>query len=355
MCYTKSNIQGDKIMKFFKQKTNIVFLFVIFLLVASLSGVSYFAYEKHSDYVEITAGIERNNSALDEAQKKIDELTAQIADYSSKATQNEQEKAELNSQLQAALAEKARLEQENNNLKSQIEQLVQKRRDELQAQIALNNVDQADTAGSGICYLTFDDGPSDNTLKILDILDAYGIKGTFFVVGNGKTQYMSQIVNRGHAIGLHTATHKYDVIYKDINSYLHDIKQISDIVYNATGVRSNIMRFPGGSSNVVSAKYCAGLMSDLTVRMPSLGYSYYDWNVNSGDADAVAVPAQTIVNRVLSGAKGKSSICVLMHDNAAKTTTVEALPAIIEGLDAMGFRFAPLTADVYGFYQPVSN
>lgn len=343
-------------MGFFKSKINIVFLFVIFLLVAALSGVSYFAYEKHNDYVAISANLSDNSSELQAAQKKIDELSEKIAEYDSNAALSEQEKAELNSQLQAALQEKARLEQENSNLKTQIEQLkAEKRRQELQQLITLKNVDQADTAEGGICYLTFDDGPSDNTLKILDILDAYGIKATFFVVGTSKREYMPQIVNRGHAIGLHSTTHKYDVIYKDINSYLEDIQGISDIVYNATGVRSNIMRFPGGSSNMVSAGYCPGIMTDLTVRMPSLGYSYYDWNVSSGDASAARVPAATIVKNVLNGAKGKSSICVLMHDNGGKTTTVEALPDIIEGLDAMGFRFAPLTAEVFGFHQRVNN
>jgi len=343
-------------MGFFKQKTNILFLFIIFLLVACLSGVSYFAYEKHNDYVAISTSLTDNNTALQQAQKKIDELTAKIAEYDTNAALSEQEKAELNSQLQSALEEKSRLEQENNNLKSQIEQLkAQKRREELQAQIALRNVNQADAATSGICYLTFDDGPSDNTLKILDILDSYGIKATFFVVGTAKTEYMPQIVTRGHAIGLHSTTHNYSTIYADVNSYLADIQQISDIVYNTTGVRSNIIRFPGGSSNMVSAQYCKGIMSDLTVRMPQLGYSYYDWNVSSGDASAARVPAATIVNNVLKGAKGKNSICVLMHDTGAKTTTVEALPAIIEGLDAMGFRFAPLTAEVYGYHQAVNN
>lgn len=342
-------------MQFFKQRNNLIFLFIIFLLVASLSGVSYFAYAKSASYKVLVAQTTNVTSAMDEAQKKIDELTAKIAEYDSKADQNESEKAELNSKLEAAIAEKDRLQKENDSLKSQLETLKAQRRDELQKQIALKNTQQADTAGSGICYLTFDDGPSNNTLKILDILDAYGIKGTFFVVGTGNQGYMPQITSRGHAIGLHSANHRYDIIYRDVNSYLEDIKQISDIVYNATGVRSNIMRFPGGSSNSVSASYCPGIMSDLTVRMPSLGYSYFDWNVSSGDADAAVVPAQTIVNRVLSGARGKNSICVLMHDNSAKTTTVQALPDIIEGLDAMGFRFAPLTADVFGFHQPVSN
>lgn len=346
-------------MTFFKQKSNIIFLFVIFLLLAALSGVSYFAYEKHTEYAQISVEISSNSSALQEAQKKIDELTAKMADYdalTAQNEQNEQEKTRLNAELQAALEQKAKLEQENSNLKNQIEQLkAQKRREELQQMIALKNVDQADATQGGICYLTFDDGPSDNTLKILDILDAYGIKATFFVIGTAKTQYMPQIVSRGHAIGLHSATHNYGSIYADVNSYLSDIQQISDIVYNTTGVRSNIMRFPGGSSNKVSAKYCAGIMTDLTVRMPSLGYSYYDWNVSSGDASAPTVPASTIVNNVLNAARGKNSICVLMHDTAAKTTTVEALPAIIEGLDAMGFRFAVIDASVFGFHQAVNN
>lgn len=340
----------------FKSKTNILFLFIIFLLVAALSGVSYFAYDKYTDYVDVSTSLSSNSTALDEAQKKIDELTSKIAEYDTNAALSEQEKADLNSQLQAALQEKARLEQENNNLKSEIEQLkVQKRREELQTAIALKNVNQADATESGICYLTFDDGPSDNTLKILDILDSYGIKATFFVVGTAKTHYMPQIVNRGHAIGLHSTNHRYEVIYKDINSYLADIQGISDIVFNATGVRSNIIRFPGGSSNKISANYCAGIMTDLTSRMPSLGYSFYDWNVSSGDAAASRVPAKTIVNNVLNNARGKKSICVLMHDTSAKTTTVEALPEIIEGLDAMGFRFAPLTAEVFGFHQKVNN
>ncbi|MDO4608674.1 MAG: polysaccharide deacetylase family protein [Clostridia bacterium] len=225
----------------------------------------------------------------------------------------------------------------------------------MQKQIALSNVNQAGAAQSGICYLTFDDGPSDNTLRILDVLDSYGIKGTFFVIGTAKTSYMSQITSRGHAIGLHSANHNYSVIYKDVNSYLADIQQISDIVFAATGVRSNIFRFPGGSSNTVSAKYSSGIMTDLTARMPSLGYSYFDWNVDSGDARAARVPTQTIVNNVLNGARGKSSICVLMHDTSAKTTTVEALPAIIEGLHNMGFRFSALSANVFGYHQKVNN
>ncbi len=97
------------------------------------------------------------------------------------------------------------------------------------------------------------------------------------------------------------------------------------------------------------------LMTDLTKRMPQLGYAYFVLYVTSGDANAARVPAATIVNNVLTRAKGQKSICVLMHDTSAKGTTVEALPAIIEGLDAMGFRFAPITAESFGFHQKLNN
>lgn len=343
-------------MNFFKTKTNIIFLFIIFLLVASLSGVSYFAYTKNTEYIATSANLSDNNVELDKALQKISELESKIEECNSKIAQNEQTNAELNAQLQSVIAEKEKLEKENNNLKEQITDLAeQKNRSELQKQIALKNIVQPIEEGSKICYLTFDDGPSENTLKILDILDAYCVKATFFVIGKSKIEYMPQITERGHAIGLHSATHTYSSIYANVDSYLADIQQISDIVYNATGVRSNIMRFPGGSSNKVSKEYCEGIMSELAVKMPEMGYSYYDWNVNSTDANASNVPAKTIVSSVLAGANGKDKICVLMHDTDAKGTTVEALPAIIEGLDAMGFRFAPLTADVEGFHQTLIN
>lgn len=354
LCYTFLCItQGDIIMGFLKRKTNLIFLFIIFLLVAALAGASFFIYEKHTAYTTLSVQFDQYEQTMSSANQTIKELEKQIAEYSTMVTQNEQEKSELNSKLQAAIDEKAKLEQEISNLKEQIEVLTQRK--ELESQLLLTEVKQADTAESGVCYLTFDDGPSDNTLKILDILDRYNVKATFFVVGTAKTQYLPQIAARGHAIGLHTTTHKYDVLYKDINSYLKDIKGISDIVYEKTGVRSNIIRFPGGSSNVISSNYSKGIMTDLTTRMPSLGYAYFDWNVTSGDANAARVPAATIVNTVLTRAKGLKSICVLMHDTSAKTTTVEALPQIIEGLQALGFRFEALKAENFGFHQNLNN
>lgn len=343
-------------MKLFKSRKTILFILIIFLLTGALLASLHFTCANYNRYETTATRLEENRMLLEQQQKKIDDLLAEIAVYQSNAATDEAELNRLVLELQAALAEKAKLEEENQNLKTEIEnQKIQKKRDELQQAIALKPVNQSSVQESNVCYLTFDDGPSDRTLQVLDILDLYGIKATFFVSGAAKTQYLPLIVSRGHAIGLHTANHDYSIIYKDVNSYLEDIRQISDVVYNATGVRSNIMRFPGGSSNQVSAEYCPGIMTDLTARMESLGYSYFDWNVSSCDTAGGLVPTEKIISNVLTGAKGKKSICVLMHDWPANSTTVEALPSIIEGLDAMGFHFASLTAESYGFHHTVQN
>ncbi len=346
-------------MSFFKQKSNIVFSVVVFLLVAVIGVLGYGLYSQKNRYVQASANLTDNEMLLKAAEEEIAEYTAKLEQFSSELEDNKAARAELEGKLAEALEakekleqERARLQQENSGLRQQIEL---KARKKLQEEIKLCNTNQAGAADSGICYLTFDDGPSDNTLKILDILDSYGIKATFFVVGTAKTDYLPIIHSRGHAIGLHSTSHSYSSIYSSVSNYLTDIKSISDIVYGKTGVRSNIMRFPGGSSNGVSAGYCKGIMTELTALMPTLGYSYYDWNVSSGDAAGGSVPSARIVSNVLGGARGKKSICVLMHDTGAKGTTVQALPQIIEGLHAQGFRFAALDASVYGFHQRVIN
>lgn len=209
--------------------------------------------------------------------------------------------------------------------------------------------------GEKVCYLTFDDGPSSKvTTRILSTLDQYNVKATFFVVGTGKLSLLKDIHAAGHAIGLHTNTHEWD-IYKSTEAYFADLQAISDKVYAEIGIRTKIMRFPGGSSNTVSIKRCAGIMSKLVEMVEEKGYVYFDWNVDSTDASKNNIPKDTIVNNVLKYAKNKDKICVLMHDTNAKSTTADALPEIIEGLKEMGFEFKTLDQNSPIFHQKVNN
>ncbi len=196
-----------------------------------------------------------------------------------------------------------------------------------------------------VAYLTFDDGPSCNTMKILDILDKYDVKATFFVVGKtGRDKEYKAIVDRGHTIALHTYSHNYSKVYASESAFFKEIDKISDKVYNVTGVRSKIIRFPGGSSNTVYKKYCSGLMKKLKKSVPAKGYYYHDWNVSSGDANGNNIAKTKIINNVKGGCKGKNTVNILMHDTGSgKNTTVQALPAIIEYLLAQGYDIQPIT------------
>lgn len=194
-------------------------------------------------------------------------------------------------------------------------------------------------------YLTFDDGPSSNTDEILDILKAYDVKATFFVVG--KTDEASRkayrrIVEEGHTLGMHSYSHSYEDIYDSEEDFQADMKKLQEYLYELTGVWPRFYRFPGGSSNTVSNIDMQKLADWLTDQ----GVTYFDWNVASGDAVSRELPAETLLANCLAGIRNQQSCVVLMHDAANKDTTVEALPEIISEIrlqeDAV---FLPITDD----------
>lgn len=185
-------------------------------------------------------------------------------------------------------------------------------------------------------YLTFDDGPSSNTMQILDILDNYGVKATFFV--NGHTGEVMEeryraIVDRGHAIALHTYSHDYSNVYGGLDKFEQEIVSLRNYIKEVTGVDTTLFRFPGGSSN--------SRTDDIKPYIQWLndnGYSYWDWNCSSGDATGTKPSAEQIVaNCLVQADAGYKSLVILMHDTKPKDTTVEALPALIEALQARGY------------------
>lgn len=180
-------------------------------------------------------------------------------------------------------------------------------------------------------YLTFDDGPSSNTDRILDVLKEYDVKATFFVVGRtdekSKERYV-RIVEEGHTLGMHSYSHQYQNIYASKEAFADDMNRLQEYLYELTGVWSRIYRFPGGSSNTVSRTD----MSELIQYLTDLGIDYYDWNVASGDAVSNLLPSSTIINNCLNSIDAHEECVILFHDASEKTTTVDALPRIIEAL-----------------------
>lgn len=194
-------------------------------------------------------------------------------------------------------------------------------------------------------YLTFDDGPSSGTDEILDILAEYDIKATFFVVGKegewAEDAY-KRIVEEGHTLGMHSYTHVYQQIYASLDAYAEDLFKLQDYLYDITGVRSVYVRFPGGSSNTVSQTN----MRELIAWLEEEGFTYYDWNISSQDASGVRLTPEEIVENCLKGLEKKENVIILMHDAASKHTTVEALPMLIESIQAMeNTELLPITED----------
>lgn len=210
--------------------------------------------------------------------------------------------------------------------------------------------------GIKICYLTFDDGPSENTKKILDILEEYHIKATFFVTGTSPKDfhYIKKAYDQGHVIGLHTYSHDYEKIYSSLRAYIQDLNQIKEVVYNQTGVYTPYMRFPGGSSNLVSKKYNVGIMKRLTHKVIDLGYQYYDWTSINGDGENIKT-ISGLKKKAIEEIEGKEDVMFLMHDSITCQNTVKALPYILDHLIKKGYQFETINQYSPTFHHTVQN
>nr|WP_312578283.1 polysaccharide deacetylase family protein [Sedimentibacter sp.] len=206
-----------------------------------------------------------------------------------------------------------------------------------------------------IAYLTFDDGPSQRTLEILDTLDKYNIKATFFVIHKDNdeiSKIYKEIVNRGNTIGVHSYSHDYRKIYNSVEDYLDDFYKMFKYIYDTTGVKPDLFRFPGGSINAYNSDNYQEIIAEMIRR----GFTYHDWNVVSGDTLKGATK-DSVVNSVTNGIKNYNKVVILMHDSLEKKYTSESLSKVIEALQNEGYSFDKLDGTVkpYTFSYTQSN
>lgn len=192
-----------------------------------------------------------------------------------------------------------------------------------------------------VIYLTFDDGPGKNTPRLLEILKKYNVKATFFVVSNAYADIITEIAEQGHAIGVHTASHVYSDVYSSEEAFFNDFQSVHDLIFQKTGMKTTLMRFPGGSSNRVSSYYNQGIMTRLSKIVTDYGLQYFDWNVNSLDAGG-AKTADQVYRNVINGIAGNTYSVVLQHD--IHSFSVDAVERIIQWGLANGYTFLPLDA-----------
>ena len=182
------------------------------------------------------------------------------------------------------------------------------------------------------------------------LLCAGEINGDIHISGNTQMDANARVsgsvvtgtisVAAGHTLAIHSYSHDYKKIYASVEAYLEDFNQMFCQIYEATGVKPQIFRFPGGSVN----SYNVGIHQQLIAEMTRRGFVYFGWNVANGDAVFSKIqPSSTLTANALKGVGTARRAIILMHDSSAKTTTVEALPAIIEGYLEAGYSFAALT------------
>ena len=205
-----------------------------------------------------------------------------------------------------------------------------------------------------VVYLTFDDGPSRHTPKVLEILKRYQCKATFFITGmNEKYRpYIKTAYDQGHTIGLHTYSHNYSKVYASADAYFKDLDKVGKLAKEYIGFTPKYIRFPGGGSNTISRKYNKGIMSQLTKQVGKKGYIYYDWNCENGDGYAHMSQSQMLKRATSSSAK---KVMILMHDANGKQNTVDILPKVIEHYQKKGYTFKAIDDSTPVFHQHVNN
>ncbi len=193
-------------------------------------------------------------------------------------------------------------------------------------------------AENKIAYLTFDDGPSEITANVLEALKKEEAKATFFLIGEQITEetvpLLQRMVVEGHEIGMHTYSHRPEIIYASAEAYISDVLKTAEKIKEATGITPRYFRFPWGSNNC----YIKATRQEIVERLEKEGYIYFDWNV-SGE-DSLGKPSEAAIYRnVEKDAFKYKQPVILLHDSATNKNTANVLPDILQLFKEAGYRF----------------
>lgn len=192
-----------------------------------------------------------------------------------------------------------------------------------------------------VAYLTFDDGPSQNTERVLNVLKSYEIHATFFLIGSNITEENEQLVRRmvdeGNVVGVHTYSHVAKEIYASVDGFTTDFKQAEQSIMAVTGEKPTLCRFPWGSAN----NYLKNIEKTVIPWLEKQGYYYCDWNVSA--EDSVGNPTEySILHNIKKDYERYDMPVLLMHDSGCNELTAKMLPEIITMLKDSGYRFDTL-------------
>ena len=270
-------------------------------------------------------------------------ITSAVAVGVRMTTPGEDKLQAMQEEWQTLTAEKEALTGEIQGLKAAVAeqkdlpQAIQRQKEEGFRQ--LGELEQKIKAGEStqkIAYLTFDDGPYDNTTEaILDVLKEKGVHATFFL--RHRPDHVAQIrreIREGHTLANHSYSHKIKAVYQSADSCIREIRDQQEWLTETVGVTPQIYRFPGGSPTAGSNKQA------IAAALAADGLGYVDWNCATGDGLPGALTTEKAYQNAIGSVGEQKIVVMLMHDYS--TATLEALPEIIDTLKAEGYLLMPL-------------
>nr|WP_277585254.1 polysaccharide deacetylase family protein [Psychrobacillus antarcticus] len=182
-----------------------------------------------------------------------------------------------------------------------------------------------------VVALTFDDGPhKKHTTQILDLLEQYDAKGTFFIVGEQaekNPEIILRMFEEGHELANHTYTHPNST---NVSKIMKEIKQTNDTIYSITGYTPNLFR-------PVEGQYTDAMIEEVVKD----GFQVVMWSWHQDTEDWRNPGVNRIVNTVLKGIK--EGDVILFHDGGGnRTQTVKALEKILPELQSQGYKFVTI-------------
>ena len=295
----------------------IVITIIILAILGIIASISVILYNK-SKVVEVST---ENSNILTEEVSMSDNTNKISNEEGSSEVKNEEN------------VEKNTTENVDENKNSESEEDVQQ---------FINSINNIYNGNEGKrVFLTFDDGPTKEvTPYILDILDKYNIKATFFVLGtrvNQNPDILKREYRSGHYIANHSYSHKYSKIYKSADAVLEEYNKTEEAIRCALGdnsYSSNLFRFPGGSHGGPYEK----IKKEARKKLKETGIAYLDWSALTYDAEG-AKTKEDILKNLKETMKGWNNVVILMHDAADKKITYETLEDVIKYLQEEGYAF----------------
>ena len=198
-------------------------------------------------------------------------------------------------------------------------------------------------------FLTFDDGPSENTREILKILKEEDVHATFFDIGSAlkdnkeNQELLKQEIDQGNAVAGHSFSHNYKTLYPgnsvDVNKFMNELNETNEIMKSVLGKNFNarVIRMPGG---YMSRRYYRDPnLKALDEAFAKDNKVSIDWDAETGDATGRHYTVEQYVQNSAKNINTLNHVILLMHDAAAKKETVQALPAIIKFYKEHGYAF----------------